>query len=379
MEFRAFLRCAVLCAAAVLGAVAGGRAAPPRTLAALQLRRVAEHRDTLGAHIAFSADGRRFFTSGAAWDVIAWDGGAPGRRYRALVGDGLALSADGRRLLTERGALDLASGAAEELPLHLDRGYERATLAMAADQRHGAVAVRFRPPRTAPRRGPGGTSYHAFGPTQPSGSASYVAVVDRRGVELRRLLADPARRGPPQRLLFTARHLLALDGETRSLRIFDRATWAELPPLPLGAEDAVTGLALSADEALLGAYGGSEAAEPAQSTARALVFELASRRLLGRIARRGAPVHALAFLPGTRCLATGDGAGHLDLWQLRDGGEPERLGGDTFPRRPEPQRGRPFSDRVSALAFSPRGDRLIVGLDLDGEDLLIYDVAPRYR
>ncbi len=70
--------------------------------------------------------------------------------------------------------------------------------------------------------------------------------------------------------------------------------------------------------------------------------------------------------------------GHLRLWQLADGQPPQSLLELDLPKPLQPAAGpggvSPFANRITALAFSPSGDRLIVGLDLDGANVRIYEV-----
>jgi WD40 repeat protein len=174
--------------------------------------------------------------------------------------------------------------------------------------------------------------------------------------------------------MFGPRHLFAALASASCIAVWERGTFRPLPSLtpPAGGGDGrLPGahLALSADGKLVALFGGASG-----SPGQASIWEVGSWQALGSFRPGSASVQAVAFLPGTRVVATGDEAGHLALWQLAAGQAPTRLFGIDFPKPAPGAQGSPFAQRITGLAFSPRGDRLIVGLDLDGADVRIYDV-----
>lgn len=351
-------------------------AAHLRTVKKISLQLRAEHKGVVGQHFAFAGDGQRWYSSGDSWDLIEWTGDAPKKRHGMQVQDYLHLSRDGRQLLTRSSGLELASHQPfEAAPLALERGLEVQRSALAPDEQQAAYIFHFRPPRLrVEHRSDGATEYHPLGPTRPSGAAdSLQAGRPGKVAALKTLLTDGSEY--VTHLLFGARHLFAATASPGSLLIWERSSLRALPALPAAELLPGAHLALSRDGSMIAIFGGA-----AGSAGQAKVWEVGSWRTLGEWPAGSMPasVESLAFLPGTRIVATGDEAGHLALWQLAEGQPPQRLLDLDFPKVSQAAGAAgptsPFANRLTALAFSPRGERLIVGLDLDGANVRIYDV-----
>lgn len=357
-------------------AEASGAAAQEQAVKKISLQLRAEHKGVVGQLFAFAGNGQRWYSAGGNWDLIEWSGDAPTKRHSMQVRDYLNLSRDGRQLLTRVSGLDLISQRQLDAPpMLLERGMEVQLAALAADGQQAAYILHFRPPRLrVERRADGDTEYHPLGPTRPAGAPNSLQVGKPGNIaSLKTLLTDGSEN--ITHLHFGARHLFAAVATPGSIAIWERGTLRALPAL--AAADLLPGarLALSQDGSMVAIFGGASGA-----AGQAKVFAVGSWRPLGQWPpdRLPASVEAMAFLPGTHIVATGDEVGHLRLWQLADGQPPQSLLELDLPKPLQPAAGpggvSPFANRITALAFSPSGDRLIVGLDLDGANVRIYEV-----
>jgi len=164
--------------------------------------------------------------------------------------------------------------------------------------------------------------------------------------------------------------VLALVHGASAVQLWERGTWRTLTPLAASAPLRLQHLASSADGSQIAAYG-VDSASPERGLV--VVLDVAAGRELARWSPRRTPISAVAFLARTRCIATGDEDGHLEVWQLgasATAAAPSRLAAVDL-------RGGqgPFGRRITGLAFSPAGDRLVAGLGLDGDVVVIFDVT----
>jgi WD40 repeat protein len=163
---------------------------------------------------------------------------------------------------------------------------------------------------------------------------------------------------------------LALAGaDTQSIHVWDVATGRDLRPHD-GHHGQVQAVAYSPDGRLLASAGGDKQDEDTAIR----VWNAAAGSELRRLEGHAAKVHCLAFSPDGQLLASGgEKEDFVRLWDAAAGGEVRRL------QRTRPRDESSPDRRVSALAFSPRGDRLAAGLDEGGLVVWQLDGTQRHR
>ncbi len=345
-------------------------------LGPLRLKLLVEKLD-LGSEAAiFMPRSERWYTAARGHGLYRWEGarylGSRHQRLRshlALAKGGLHVIADHRRYAIATGGLVKQRGVMRCLHRDARAGYERTWSAQTADGKLVIMAKRFRPGRGYDvRRGPGGQLIRTpHGPQRPTGRATWIDVCavssGKRLVRLpheahRMVLAEPYvafAGGRPDRVtVYDVRQLRRKPGSARPVARLEHR-------LRFGASR----LRFSPDRRWLAvgtAYG------------QLVVYDTRKWRVKTRLRLPGKRrLESLAFHPKQAWLLTGDDRAHVTLWRLKDG---KRLGQIALWHRPnEPKRKFPFARQVDSLHLRADGKRLIVGMDLSGAHVRLYELS----
>ena len=365
-------------------ASSGDRSASPATGAAanvptrcpdLTLHERARHEEKLASRIAFAPDGKTWFSTGGSSGLIVWRGDVPGPIGWIEAGNSLTVLDDGR-VFTGRVVFDPVSGTSAPVAAGTSSGsrygdgYDVRDLALSGKGDVHLLSYSFRPPLSVIEYDDTGKKrYRPVGPTKPSGPDRFVAAVRvSDGERLATLVTDESVGGASLGTRWTA---LVLLGPAR-LAVWPAGRWAVSESLDLGAGRPMQHLVASPGEERLLLYGGMDNADPRRDQGHAVVIASGPLRERAHI-RTTSPIHAASFVPGTTCVVTGTGDGRLDVWNV-DGHQPQSIAYIDYPPRPKPNNTRPFSQRISAIAASPDGKTLVVALDLNGDDVFLYDL-----
>jgi len=346
-------------------------------LKSMTVKKLKEFPEKTSGSVAFHPDGKRWYSASTS-QLFLWENDSLVKEADALLTTRghLAVSMDGKFLLGDRSALDLASKKPDEvlaaavlktLPSP-STGYEVTDSALSRDMKVIVASIQFRPPRLIVKMDDEGkTTYTPAGPSEPQGPDSFVALY-HLGTGKETVLTDHHTLGVPR--IYMQGDLAAYCDYTKD-RIYVWNLKAPAKPAaeltskyePIGCV-----LAFSPDGSLL--------ASAKIDTGDLSLWETGSGKLLREWSSGRERIESIAFHPKTFWLAAGDTKGHVDIWRFDKAGKPKTvLKLPVKAEVPSPYGSTsPFITEVRALHFSPGGDRMIVGLDLDGSHVMIYSV-----